>query len=104
MGARILKQPNGKYLRWSYITDGPTHYDMTIEEYRNYRLEQAKEEIEQDIQDIFYNNTAYSAKDFDVFMKEDKHIVNNMTEEEFTNFLKAINSTLTVTDFSFPED
>ena len=103
MGARIFKQPNGKYLRWSYVTDSPTHYNMTIEEYRNYRLEKAKEEIEQDIQDIFYKDTPYSARDFDTFMKEYNHIVHNMNKKEFTEFLKDINSTLTVADFSFPE-
>ena len=105
MGAKILKQPNGKYLRWSYNVDCPTHYNMTIEEYRNYRLEKAKEEIERDIQDIFYTKGKYyySAKDFDTFMKADKHIVNNMSKEEFTELLKAIGSTLTIADFSFPE-
>ena len=105
MGAKILKQPNGKYLRGSYNTDSPTHYNMTINEYRNYRLEKAKEEIEKDIQDIFYTEGKYyySAKDFDTFMKADKHIVNNMSKEEFTELLKAIGSTLTIADFSFPE-
>ncbi len=103
MGARIFKQPNGKYLRWSYVTDCPTHYNMTIEEYRNYRLEKAKEEIEQDIQDIFYKDTFGSARDFDTFMKDDECIVNNMSKEEFTKFLKDIGSTLTTANFYFPE-
>ena len=104
MGARIFKQPNGKYLRWSYNVDCPTHYNMTIEEYRNYRLEKAKEEIEKDIQDIFYKNTVYKARDFDKFMKEDKHMVYNMNKKDFAKFLKDISSTLTVADFTFPED
>ncbi len=68
-------------------------------------VELAKEEIEQDIQDIFYTEGKYyySAKDFDTFMKADKHIVNNMSKEEFADFLKAIGSTLTVADFIFPK-
>lgn len=92
MGARIFKQPNGKYLRWSYVTDCPTHYNMTIEEYRNYRLEKAKEEIEREIRD---------AEDFDTYMKESEHFVYNMSKEEFAEFLKDIDSTLTITNFYF---
>lgn len=102
MRARILKQPNGLYTRWSYNVDCPTHYNMTVEDYRQYRLEKAKEEIEQDIKEIFESNDYnFSAKDFDTIMQEDKHIVSNMSKEEFTEYLKEIGSKLTVNDFTF---
>ena len=105
MGARILKQPNGKYLRWSYVTDCPTHWNMTKEDYYKYRIEKAKKEIEQDIKEIFESNDyIYSAKDFDTFMKDDEHIVSNMTKDEFIDFLKDIDSKLTVDDFYFSEE
>lgn len=32
MGSRIMKQPNGKFCRWSSIIDDFTHYDCTKEE------------------------------------------------------------------------
>ncbi|GEM_PF-1107247 len=101
MGARILKQPNGTYLRWSYNSDSPTHWNMTVEDYRNYRLELAKKEIERDIKELFDN---HNVKNFDTFMKKEKHFVSNMTKEEFAEWLKAIGSKLTVNDFTFYED
>jgi len=102
MGARILKQPNGLYTRWSYVTDCPTHYNMTKEDYYNYRLELAKKEIEKDIAEIFDSNEyIHSAKDFDDFMRDDQTIVSNMTRAEFTSYLKEIGSTLSPDDFYF---
>jgi|SaaInlStandDraft_4_1057021.scaffolds.fasta_scaffold18643_3 hypothetical protein len=32
MGSRIMKQPNGKFCRWSSIVDSFTHYNYTREE------------------------------------------------------------------------
>lgn len=32
MGSRILKQPNGKFCRWSSIVDNFTHWNHTREE------------------------------------------------------------------------
>jgi hypothetical protein len=32
MGSRIMKQPNGKFCRWSSIVDDFTHYNYTREE------------------------------------------------------------------------
>ena len=44
MGSFICKQPNGLYCRYSSIVDGITHYNMTREEYIQYRKEIAEEE------------------------------------------------------------
>lgn len=52
MGAIFMKQPNGKYCRYSSIVDFVTHYNMTIEEVENYLLMQAKAEIEKRLKTI----------------------------------------------------
>ena len=44
MGSFICKQPNGLYCRYSSIVDNITHYNMTKEEYIQYRKAIAEEE------------------------------------------------------------
>ena len=44
MGAFIARQPNGLLCRWSSVVDNITHYNMTEEEYIEYRAEKAREE------------------------------------------------------------
>lgn len=44
MGAFIARQPNGLLCRWSSIVDNITHYNMTEEEYIEYRAERARED------------------------------------------------------------
>lgn len=44
MGAFIARQPNGLLCRWSSIVDNITHYNMTEDEYIEYRAEIAREE------------------------------------------------------------
>ncbi|MBD5362722.1 MAG: hypothetical protein HDR79_07740 [Bacteroides sp.] len=43
MGAFIARQPNGLLCRWSSVVDNITHYNMTEEEYIEYRAEEARE-------------------------------------------------------------
>ena len=43
MGAFIERQPNGLLCRWSSVVDNITHYNMTEEEYIEYRAEEARE-------------------------------------------------------------
>lgn len=44
MGAFIVKQPNGKYCRFSTVIDCPTHINMTEEDYIELYMQRAKEE------------------------------------------------------------
>ena len=43
MGAFIARQPNGLLCRWSSIVDNITHYNMTEDEYIEYRAERERE-------------------------------------------------------------
>lgn len=43
MGAFIARQPNGLLCRWSTIVDNITHYNMTEDEYIEYRAERERE-------------------------------------------------------------
>lgn len=48
MGALLFKQPNGKYARWSGISDTITFWNVTREEYIECRLRQLREDLERD--------------------------------------------------------
>ena len=39
MAGMISKQPNGLYCRYSTVSDGLTHYNMTRQEYIDYCIE-----------------------------------------------------------------
>ena len=42
MGSFIARQPNGLLCRWSSIVDNITHYNMTEDDYIEYRAEAAR--------------------------------------------------------------
>ena len=77
MGAFICKQPNGKYCRFSTITDTLTHYNMTREEYIEYKIQQAKKEAEYTLDN--------SLAPFNWVL--DSFIPNNDGYEKFVNYL-----------------
>jgi GH25 family lysozyme M1 (1,4-beta-N-acetylmuramidase) len=52
MGRQIIKQPNGLYCIWSTIVDDIIACDMTREDYINMRVEEEKEKITKDINEI----------------------------------------------------
>jgi len=81
MGAFISKQPNGLYCRFSTITDCPTDWDMTKEEYIKMCVDKARQEAEETIE----NNL----KPFD--WVEKRFLPNNMTRKEFKKVLKDMN-------------
>lgn len=73
MGSFICRQPNGLLCRFSTIVDTVTHYNMTDEEYIQYRMELARKDAE----DVIKNSLS-------PFEWIDKcFLPNNMTEEEF---------------------
>lgn len=78
MAGFISKQPNGLYCRFSTVTDCPTAWDMTREDYINMKMREAKEDAE-DVLDNYL-------KPFDMVV--DMYYPNNMTKEEFDKFLE----------------
>lgn len=44
MGSYIARQPNGLICRYSSIVDNITHYNMTEEDYINYKMEKARKD------------------------------------------------------------
>ena len=46
MAGFVSKQPNGLYCRFSTVTDCPTAWNMTREDYINMKMQEAKEEAE----------------------------------------------------------
>ena len=44
MSRVLIRQPNGKYLLWSSIVDGPIKINMTKEEYIEFKKQEAEED------------------------------------------------------------
>lgn len=44
MGAFISQQPNGKYCRFSTVVDTVTHYNMTVQDYIDLKVAEARQE------------------------------------------------------------
>lgn len=86
MSAFISKQPNGLYCRFSSIVDCPTDWNMTEEDY----VELCKQRAEEEARDTLKNRL----KPFE-WVKE-YYCPNNMTEEEFEQFLKDANTPVEV--------
>lgn len=80
MAGFISKQPNGLYCRFSSVTDCPTAWNMTREDYINMKMQEAKEDAE-DVLDNYL-------KPFDMVV--DMYYPNNMTKEEFVDSLKRL--------------
>lgn len=78
MAGFVSKQPNGLYCRFSTVTDCPTAWNMTREDYINMKMQEAKEDAE-DVLDNYL-------KPFDMVV--DMYYPNNMTKEEFDKFLE----------------
>lgn len=80
MGSFIVRQPNGLLCRFSTITDCPTHYNMTEEEY----IEVCKKRAEEDARDVLehYIRPFSMVKDF--------FYPNNMSNEEFKRILQEM--------------
>ena len=81
MGAFISKQPNGLYCRFSTVVDCPTDWNMTAEDYIELCAEKAREEAR-------YTLERY-LRPFD-WVRE-HFLPNNMTEEEFEQFMREVN-------------
>lgn len=78
MAGFVSKQPNGLYCRFSTVMDCPTSWNMTREDYINMKIQEAKEDAE-DVLDNYL-------KPFDMVV--DMYYPNNMTKKEFNEFLE----------------
>lgn len=84
MAGFVVRQPNGLLCRFSTITDCPTHYNMTDEDYIRICRERAAEEAEEAARDVLEHHI----KPFSWL--EDYFCPNNMSEEEFKEILKVM--------------
>lgn len=82
MASFICKQPNGLYCRFSTIVDCPTDWNMTEDDY----VEMCKERAEREARE----NLANYLQPFE--MVKERFYPNNMTKEEFEQFLKDVES------------
>ncbi|MBD5367285.1 MAG: hypothetical protein HDR82_09880 [Bacteroides sp.] len=71
MGAFIARQPNGLLCRWSTIVDNITHYNMTEDEYVEYRAEKAREDARWELE----NNPRFIRPFSEILEKRDKDLV-----------------------------
>ncbi|SHJ64659.1 hypothetical protein SAMN05444401_3561 [Clostridium amylolyticum] len=80
----IAKQPNGLYCRFSTVTDCPTHYNLTKEDYLNNTTRTVpNRKIGEDV----LNN---HLKSFSEVI--DRFIPNNMSQEDFDRLVKIMSS------------
>ena len=77
MGSFICKQPNGLYCRFSTITDCPTDWNMTEEDYIELCKQRAEQEARRTLKHYLYP--------FNLVI--DRFYPANMTEQEFEQFL-----------------
>lgn len=80
MSRVLIRQPNGKYLLWSSIVDGPIKTNMTKEEY----IEFKKQEAEEDAIDTLEN---YS-RDYNYIY--DLIFIFNMDNDEIIDFRNTL--------------
>lgn len=80
----ICKQPNGLYCRFSTVVDHPTHWNMTAEDYINYRKAKALKEAEADAREILERHVM----NFDDVIR--RFQPNNMSLEKFEEILKEM--------------
>lgn len=86
MGRFLIKQPNGKYCLFSTVVDCPVMYNLTKEDYINYKIEQAKEEAIE-----LLNQVDNNPKNFNLFENIDKYFhPYNMTTKEYASIKKEM--------------
>ncbi len=99
MGRMFYKQPNGLITIFSTNSDRPVYWDVNKEDYINLKLEEAREQIEQDAKEIFDDEDPYYVKDFEEMKK--KIIYNIHSKEEFEEYLKDVGYEGSINDFKY---
>lgn len=85
----VAKQPNGKYCRFSTVIECPTHINMTKEDYLNYRIEKAIEEVKDEVDRLFDENNP-SRRIYDIEDVKEYFRTNVMTVSQFHAVLKKM--------------
>lgn len=80
MAGFIAKQPNGLYCRFSSVVDCPTDWNMTEQDY----IEMCKKKAEEEAKEVLKNHLQPFS------LVKDRFYPNNMTQEEFDEFLKEV--------------
>jgi len=88
MGRIFYKQPNGLMTIFSTNSDRPIYWNVNKEDYIKIKLEEYKEQLEQDAKEIFDDEDPYYVKDFEDM--KDNTIYNIKNKEEFEKYLKDI--------------
>ena len=85
----IAKQPNGKYCIFSTVIDCPTHINMTKEDYLNFRIQKAIEEVKNEVDILFdESNPSNNMRDIEDVKREFYPSV--MTLPQFSVLLKKM--------------
>lgn len=84
MSGFIAKQPNGLYCRFSYVTDCPTHWNMTEEAYLNNATGNVP--TREEAQDVLDHHLQPFQRVLDEFLP------NNFTEAEFDDLVNVMSN------------
>lgn len=85
MASFIAKQPNGKYCRFSVVTDCPTHINMTFEDYIEVVMKKQKLDravAKREAEDVFSNYL----QPFDEVIR--RFLPENMSLSQFLDIIK----------------
>lgn len=89
MGAAVFKQPNGLYGRYSYVSDGYTHYNMTKEEWfieaMVKKLRNEEYDFNHDLNFTDYNEVKNDALGVRHMKKQNAEVIIKMEEEYVPN-------------------
>ena len=85
----IAKQPNGKYCRFSTVIECPTHINMTKEDYLEYRIKTAIEEIKDEV-DRLFDERHPNPRIYDIEEVKEQFNPNVMTVSQFSTILKKM--------------
>lgn len=100
MGRIFYKQPNGLMTIFSTNSDCPIYWNVSKEDYINLMLEEYKEQLEKDAEEIFDDEDSYYVKDF---KEMENQIIHNYEDkkEKFEKYLKDIGYTGSIDNFKY---
>lgn len=100
MGRIFYKQPNGLMTIFSTNSDCPIYWNVSKEDYINLMLEEYKEQLEKDAEEIFDDEDPYYVKDF---KEMENQIIHNYEDkkEKFEKYLKDIGYTGSIDNFKY---
>jgi len=100
MGRIFYKQPNGLMTIFSTICDSPIYWNVSKEDYIKIKLEEYKEQLEQDAKEIFDDEDPYYVKDFEEMYNQCIRNYENK-KEDFERYLKDVGYEGSIEDFKY---